>query len=153
MTFNPHLSRLVAYYLRDFQVPRSYPGDKSDLHQVGMLGLLKAIQTYDCDKANLNTWAWYWIRSFIRDEISKHRPQGYIEPEAIKNHSDKKILLRQIYDNIDNNKDKEVFVRYISGETSKDIGESWGVSRQSIDQRLHRIQRTMKEKLDDDIRH
>ena len=141
-----HHSKIVSHYLRTFKIPSSYPGDKADLHQVGMLGILKAIKTFDETKSSFKTWAWYWVRSYIRDEITKHKPSGYTEYEDSRS-LDRHVLIAQFYDFVDGDKDKEVLTRYLSGQTTTDIGKDWGVSRQSVDQRLYKIHKTIKEKL------
>ena len=145
MTLALH-SKIVSRYLRFFNIPSTYPGDKFDLHQVGMLGILRAIKTFDKTKSSFNTWAWFWVRSYIRDEILKHKPSGPSEYETT--HSpDTRVMILQFYDFIDGEKDKEVLSRFLSGQTASDIGRDWGVSRQSIDQRLYKIHKTIKGKL------
>ena len=139
-------SNIVNNYLRTFRIPSTYPGDRADLHQVGLLGILKAIKTFDEDKSSFKTWAWFWIRSYIRDEITKHKPSGYTEYED--NPSlDRYVLIAQFFNFIDGEKDKEILSRFLSGQTTTDIGKDWGVSRQSIDQRLYKIHRKIKESL------
>ena len=145
-TILPRHFKLVRRYLRYFTVPSTYPGDKSDLFQVGVLGILKALDTFDDTKSSFSTWSWYWVRSFIRDEISKHQTSGYID--YINNgNPDKRLLLKELHHLIDNKKDKEVYIMYLGGMTTTDIGKHWGVTRQTIDHRLQRLHNNIKEKV------
>ena len=84
-----------------------------------MLGILKAIKTFDETKSSFKTWAWYWVRSYIRDEITKHKPSGYTEYEDSRS-LDRHVLIAQFYDFVDGDKDKEVLTRYLSGQTTTD---------------------------------
>ena len=42
-------------------------------------------------------------------------------------------------------KDKELLIRFLSGQTLAEIGREWGVSRQAVDQRYSRIIQKLKE--------
>jgi len=138
------LSRLVESYLRRFKVPSYYPGDKDDLRQVGMLGILKAIETWDKKKSNIKTWSWYWIRSFIRDEVSKHsrQPIHYIDP-PIQKDFDGLISISQVSKNL-NDDDWKILSKYLSGQSTKDIGKERNISRQAVEQRLARVVTKLK---------
>ena len=133
-------SKVVDYYLRYFVVPSSYPGDKKDLRQVGLLGLLRARETWDSSKSSFRVWAWYWIRSFIRGEIKKHKHLEAIEETLSDpaNSLDRKVFLLAITEEL-NGKDKELLGRFCCGQNTTEIGKSWGISRQAVDQRLSRI--------------
>lgn len=138
-----HHFNLVKKYLRSFDVPSGYPGDKADLYQVGLIGLIKALDTHDPERSRFSTWAWYWIRSEIRNEINKNtKVVTYYEESS---HVPKdNVLIMQLLNMVKIPKDKEVVLRYLSGQTSNDIGKEWGVSRQSIDQRLSRAYANMR---------
>ena len=138
---------LVDYYLRVFEVPSTYPGDKDDLRQVGRMGVLRAIETFDSTKSKFNTWAWFWIRSYIRDEITRHKRRQYSEDLCYHNRCDRMVLLRQLVSMIDDDRNKELLTRYLAGQTTSEIARTWNVSRQSVDQRLSKIHSNIREKI------
>lgn len=137
---------LVRRYLKTFEIPSSYPGDKSDLFQVGMIGVLKALDTHDPSKSKIKTWAWYWIRSEVRAEVTrKSKPVIGHEDDVfiIKD----KVLLKQLISMIKISKDREVVIRYLSGQQTNEISKEWGVSRQCVEQRLARAIKDIRRKV------
>jgi len=139
-------SNLVKRYLRMFKVPRFYPGDKEDLLQVGMIGLLRAIETYDETKSAFETWAWFWIRSSIRDEVKRFK---YIHLPLVDTYvpgtsADVKVLFKQMATRLDK-KNAELLKRFLAGQNTTEVGKEWGVSRQSVDQRLTKIIQKLKD--------
>ena len=48
--------------------------------------------------------------------------------------------------------DREVLLRSLSGQTNKEIGDEWGISRQAVQQRLHRAYHDIRRKIDADRR-
>ncbi len=142
-TITVHHFNLIKKYLRGFEVPNGYPGDKADLFQVGLIGLMKAVKTHDPDKSRFSTWAWYWIRSEIRSEISRNVKQiKYYDEDKVPFKDN--VLIMQLINMIKIPKDKDAVLRFLSGQTSNEIGNDWGVSRQSIDQRLARAYDNMR---------
>jgi len=144
-------SKIIGYYLKSFTVPLHYPGDKSDLYQEGLLGLIRAIETYDPTKSSFKTWAWFWIRSYIRDAIAKHNPTQYDHSQIsfFQNNRDEAILFKQLASCL-TKKEKDVYTRYLSGQTTSEIAETCGVSRQAIDQRLQRVISKLKKEYSND---
>ena len=146
MNPSPH-SNLVRKYLSVFKVPSFYPGDKDDLLQVGLLGLLRAEETYDSTKSAFETWAWYWIRSYIRNEIRRFK-YLHIPVTDVYNISttyDFRIALKQVAHDLDN-KSLDLLTRYLAGQNPTEIGREWGVSRQAIDQRLDKVLTKLRRK-------
>ena len=140
-------SKIVDWYLRGFVVPPSYPGNKEDLRQVGLLGLAKAYETHNKTKSSFNSWAWFYVRGFIRDEVKKHKPRTpsgfneYFDPsEQYHNRIALTYLLKGIKD-----KDMELVARYVRGESLTEIGKKWRISRQAVSQRLERIIKKARE--------
>ena len=141
-------SKIVDYYLRSFTVPAAYPGGKQDLRQVGLLGLVKANQTWDRSKSSFQVWAWYWIRSFIRDEIKKYKPieRRFDILYYSESHPDQTIFLNDVTHEF-NGKDRELLGRFCCGQNTTEIGKSWSISRQAVDQRLARVLGKLKKEL------
>ena len=136
MITNQH-SKLVRKYLSTFEVPAEYPGDKADLYQVGLIGVLKAMRTHDETKSNITTWAWYWIRSEIRSEVNRlSKKPSYYEEQVVQPKD--KILMSQLLNMIRIPQDKEAMLRFLSGQKTNEISKHWQVSRQCIEQRIAR---------------
>lgn len=47
-----------------------------DLASAGFVGLLEAAQLYDSAQATFQTYAWYWIKKRILEEVNKDMKQG-----------------------------------------------------------------------------
>jgi len=141
-------SKIVDYYLRNFTVPHSYAGGKEDLRQVGLLGLVKADQTWNKEKSSFQVWAWYWIRSFIRDEIKKHKPidrsLDLLYPNV--SNPEQTIYLNTVVSEF-NGRDREMLGRFCCGQNTTEIGKAWGISRQAVDQRLAKVLGKLKKEL------
>jgi len=140
-------SKVIDFYLSGFSVPRSYPGDKKDLRQVGLLGLAKAHATHDSTKSSFNTWAWYWVRAYIRDEVKRFKKKTDIMI-IIDSHDptlsmENRIALKNLTSDLEG-RDLELITRYIAGQTFTDIGREWNVSRQAVTDRYKKILRKMK---------
>jgi DNA-directed RNA polymerase specialized sigma24 family protein len=58
-----------------------------------------------------------------------------------------KVLIMQLVEMIEIPKDKEVVIRYLSGQQSNEMGKEWSVTRQCIEQRLRRAIQDIKEKV------
>jgi len=146
-----HHFNLVKRYLKTFKLPANYPGDKSDLLQVGLIGVIKALDTHDPEKSSIATWSWYWIRSEIRSEVNRltRRIQLDEEPE---NRMKDSVLISQMLSMIERDKDKQVLLRSLLGQTNKEIGDDWGISRQAIQQRLHRAYDDIRRNVNEDRR-
>ena len=140
-------SKIVDRYLRFFTVPKSYPGDKDDLKQVGLLGLVKAFETHNETKSSFNSWAWFYVRGFIRDEVKKYKTSAredvLDQDDPTKRYSDR-IALSHVFDGIKDD-DLELVARYLSGESLTEIGKKNGVSRQAVSQKLTRIIKKARE--------
>lgn len=61
---------LVGHVLARMNLPRRL--DRDDLDQVGAIGLLRAIRTYDPDRAAFSTYAVACIRTAIVDELRRN---------------------------------------------------------------------------------
>jgi len=44
------------------------PKNKEELESLGVVGLMRAIDSYDPDKSKFSTWAYYWISAIINRE-------------------------------------------------------------------------------------
>ena len=56
----------------------------TDLVQLGSIGLLKAIDKYDVTNvkgATFNTYAYWWVRSYITNHLNYHQQLIRIPPE------------------------------------------------------------------------
>lgn len=42
-----------------------------EIVQRGMVGLWKAVKSYDVSKGSLSTWAWIWIRKEVQEELKE----------------------------------------------------------------------------------
>lgn len=150
MITNQHF-KLVRKYLGMFQVPSTYPGDKADLFQVGLIGVMKALKTHDETKSNINTWSWYWIRSEIRSEVNRlSKKIDHVEDQHVP-HKDK-VLIEQLLNMVQIPKDKEVLLRILSGQQTRDISKQWGVSRQCVEQRLARAHKDIRRRVNHERR-
>tara|TARA_R110000751_G_scaffold20073_2_gene59240 strand:+ start:5304 stop:5645 length:342 start_codon:yes stop_codon:yes gene_type:complete len=111
-----------------------------------MMGLLRAVETYDNNKSAFETWAWFWIRSFIRGEVRRFKHINMVQQETFnpKSSIDIRIMFKQISGNLDS-KYTELLSRFLAGQNPVEISRDWGVSRQAIDQRIERMIQRMKE--------
>ena len=146
-----HHFNLVKRYLKTFELPANYPGDKSDLIQVGLIGIIKAIDTHDPEKSSLATWSWYWIRSEIRNEVNRLTRRVDPEDEPVVFIKDN-VLIKQLVSMIERDKDQEVLLRFLAGQTSKEIGTEWSMSRQAVHQRLFRAYEDIRRQVNADRR-
>lgn len=46
--------------------------DLEDLEQAGMLGVMRALQDYDPERGTFSTYAWQWVRQYVRRELDNH---------------------------------------------------------------------------------
>ena len=141
--------------------------EDSDAYQDGVLGLLKAIETYDSSKGfAFSTWAYPIIRSAIVEEYRKRQRQvkipetsldqlparamrGTLTRDEVLEHSKQEapfppnLLKRFLEPHPDDSEcdriDRDVMVRhYLRQETLKSIGEDLGVTRERARQRCER---------------
>ena len=146
-------------------------GEIDDLIQEGMIGLFRAIQTYDDTKnASFKTFATLCIKrkmqsairnanankNLIFNELFDDEMLDYIEQPSEKENPEKKAISKENYKYIKNeiktklsNFEYEVLQKYVAGLSYIDIANHYGVSKKSIDNALFRIRGKLMHLLDD----
>jgi RNA polymerase primary sigma factor len=141
--------------------------DKEDLIQEGVLGLMRATETFD-ESRNIKflTYASYWIKAYIGRYLTKgqkHLPTEDMEElnttaltETVEADMIYQDLQEKTYDELTKSGVKTrdldiVLSRYLSEEpcTLQELGDKYGVSRQRIKQIEERMIKKIKEKLKD----
>lgn len=139
------------------------PLEKEDLVQEGMIGLLAAINSYDCEKAaNFNTYANICINNSIQSALKKFSrlkdiPQAnlvaleeiYMDSNVHLSAEDEYLastsvsnLLEAIYEEL-SSFENEVLRLYIVGCSYSEIGKRLDKNQKSIDNAIQRIRKKL----------
>lgn len=158
-------------------VARSYfliGGAKEDLLQEGMIGVYRAISSFDNSKAEFKTYVYSCVKNSIISSIKKSKTKknqplneyvslsGYSEGDLDKtfiiqdnafgpeelfiNRETESELIEQVK-NILTKTEYEIFLCYIKGDTYSQIGEQTNRSIKSVDNAIQRIKKKIKELL------
>lgn len=138
-------------------------GDREDLVQEGMVGLVKAYNSFDQDKnANFKTYASHCIENEIINAIKaaarkKHSPlnESLEIPESLpagrRSSPEDELIYKEFWDNLKTNKDNifgklehEVFLRLLQGETYLEIASALSKTPKQIDNAIQRIKAKIK---------
>ncbi len=147
---------LVNGCVSSFQVP---PSEKDDLFQEGMIGLLKAIRTYDNTSSAFQTYASLCVKrsmiSALRKynranrlvysaEVPEHSAAPLEEPAAdeLYRDEDRQRMIRFV--NELSPFEKKTFSLYISGMKYSAMAEKLGCSVKSVDNAITRIKSKIK---------
>lgn len=159
-------------------IANKFNPDDEDVYSEGMIGLIKAIDKFDCSKnIKFSTFAYHYIRGAIRDyynRIEAKIPDATSLNEPIdgndnyelidilvddENHFDmvddydlnknRKQFVHFVLDKECNDHEKEVFTMFLNGKTRKDITVKFGISRE----RVRQIEVKVKDILDYYIKH
>lgn len=158
-------------------VARSYfliGGAKEDLLQEGMIGVYRAISTFDSGKAEFKTYVYSCVKNSIISSIKKSKTKknqplneyvslsGYTEgdsdktfiiqdnafgPEELFINRESENELIETVKNILTKTEYEIFLCYIKGDTYSQIGEQTNRSIKSVDNAIQRIKKKIKELL------
>jgi RNA polymerase sporulation-specific sigma factor len=160
--YSPVVRHLIgSYYLVD--------GDREDLFQEGLLGLMKAVKTYDIDKSNrfypfakmcINSQL---IKAIERSNTEKNRPlNSYLsieengalindylideimDPERLLLDKENFELLKNAIIKILSPMETEVFTLLIQGYNYKDIADILEKSPKNIDNAIQRIKNKVR---------
>ena len=155
---------LVQYKPLVIKIARQYflmGGDIDDLVQEGMIGLYKAIKTFDDSKnASLKTFATLCIKRQIQSTVKKSNALKnnvfndlfddkileIIDRPSAKENPEERAISKQKYEYINNeihsklsNFEREVLKKYLAGLSYNDISKEFNVTIKSIDNALSRI--------------
>ena len=152
-------------------VARSYfliGGAHDDLLQEGMIGLYRAINTFNPEKAEFKTYVYTCVKSSILSCIKKHNTKknqplnayvslsGYVDadtdksvliedlrfvPEEIYINSESESELVKLIKNSLSNHEYEIFKLYIQGYSYSDISERVNKNTKSVDNSVQRIKK------------
>ena len=155
-------------------IARSYflsGADREDLVQEGMIGLYRAINTYDSDmRASFSTYAHSCVRNRMRDAVKranrdKHRVLNDAvsltqydrdeqnaapspEEETIETEASGDIR-RAIEQHLDD-EERALLQAYLCGLSYREIAETLGKSVKSVDNALQSVKRKLRKLLNDD---
>ncbi|MGI6336863.1 MAG: sigma-70 family RNA polymerase sigma factor [Clostridiales bacterium] len=163
---NARLVRCVArpYFLAG--------GDREDLIQEGMLGLLKAIRTFEAGRASFRTYAAQCIRSRIYDAIKRSQgknqqilstalrldhsqddsPAEWLydpetDPEALIIHRDEQRQIAAELDALLSGYEKRVLSLYLEGYSESEMARRCNRPVKSIDNAVTRIRNKLSPRL------
>lgn len=160
-------STALAFLARRFlKINRAkYPAgylEIEDLNQEGMLGFLSAVRTYSPDKeASFDTYASKCINNRIKSvagrTIKKASEKFVVDNQASDRYNPLTAVsenerideLIEILSSMLSEKEKKVFVMYISGFKPADIAKNLGLCEKSIDNALQRAKRKLKKYYND----
>ena len=165
---------LQNYKVLVSKIARSYyivGGEMDDLVQEGMIGLYKAINSYDAQKqASFKTFATLCIKRQIQTAIKKAMSNkskmfhSLIDNETIsflnigsnKENPEKNYISQENYniitDEIKNTLsklEKKVLLQYLEGYTYDQIAENLNMNKKSVDNALNRIRNKLSHFLSD----
>ncbi len=163
-SYKPLVSKIARQY---FLVG----GEIDDLVQEGMIGLYKAIQTYDESKnASFKTFAslcikrrmqtavkkQFTIKSSVFNELFDDEMLDYMEPPSEKENPEEKAISKEKYEYMNkeiktklSDFEYEVLKKYLGGLSYVDIAKEYNVSKKSVDNALFRIRGKLTHLLDD----
>jgi RNA polymerase sporulation-specific sigma factor len=139
--------------------------DDEDMIQAGMIGLWKAIKTYDKTKAAFSTYAAKVIKSQILMELRPVRKNNKLNPVSIETLiiSEEEITLGDVIEDktdcfaeicnlesiqqkIKTLSDREKYILRLTynGETQRSIGRKLGISRTGINRILKKIKNQLE---------
>ena len=160
---------LVYACVRDCFAPAIYAlAEPEDVIQTGMLGLIRAAQSYNPDRhIRFATYAWACIRNYIRTwrQHLLHRSHnletrtmsldrtiyadngitlGDVLPsgedvEATAHAHLELYLMRRAAEDAGLARQYDMLLRHAGGETMAEIGRSLGVSKQAVDKGMRRV--------------
>jgi RNA polymerase sporulation-specific sigma factor len=129
-----------------------------DLVQIGFLGLLRAVRTYDTElSASFKTYAAHCVRNALTDEVRKMKRQGQtvelVGDETSSNEasiSDKVVeneIVSAFYDAVAERfgeRDKDVIKMYFSAMSYKDISDRLGMTTKDVDNTIQKIKKKIQ---------
>ena len=149
--------RVLEYHIRQTD---SDPSNFDDLFQEGLIGLLKAVRSYDGKSASFSTFASLCVRNSIISGVRKYAnqtsktvtlPEPIVEegttPSAEEVHLDSERA-RLLYDNVFKSLspyEKTVFEMYLSDMSYESIAFVTGKSVRSISNAVFRIRNKLKQ--------
>lgn len=149
----------LVYYL----VKRYYPKFlfDEDIIQCGMVGLVKAAQTWDESKSKFSSYSSFCILNEIRQEFirrSKYSTDTSLEKNVCEHLTLGEVLvgdedvsefnLDALYSKL-TDKEKEVFDLKLAGYKQKEIAEKIGCTQQGVSYCMSRIKTKMEECYED----
>lgn len=154
-------SRLVFRLARQFYL---HGGDEDDLYQEGMIGLLKAIRTYDPEKNDrFEAYATLCIRRQLYDAVRRsarlsHREEealqrlGFLgaqaldpETQCLANETEKEI--KTALQGLLSAFEASVLSPYLEGCTVREIAAGLGRTEKSVDNAIQRIRKKLAQYL------
>ena len=151
---------LRRYKAMVVKTSRSYfliGAEPEDLVQEGMIGLYKAILTYQPDKAKFITHAYVCVKSSILDAIKranrgKNKALNEYEPLQDKaEHSRQADIFNavEIDDLLDHAKqdlsvkERHIFELYVEGYNTKEMAERLQITPKAVENGIHRIKKKL----------
>lgn len=135
--------KAVKWTISRFHVNKN---DEEDLFQIGCIGLLDAIKTYDSKKnTKFNTYAFSKIRNSVLNEFQKNEKFNkiisldkeifdkvdMIDTMGYEEHHETTYTVVNFLNNLDG-KEKDIILRIADGDTYREIGESYNMTPQGI---------------------
>lgn len=150
-------SRIMNSYIGTLSVSES---EREDLLQEGLIGLLKAVRSYEEEKAKFSTYAVTCIKNSIISALRRYNktvsfvpsseifggtePQEAESPETILLDTESGRLLHDRLFKALSPLESKVFELYLADETYAEIGKKLGKDVKSIDNTVQRIRSKLK---------
>ncbi|MDE6302736.1 MAG: sigma-70 family RNA polymerase sigma factor [Clostridia bacterium] len=152
-------SPLVKSIARSFYVI----GEDEDLIQMGMIGLMRAVRTYNADSsAAFKTYASHCIRNTITDAVRKQNalpdsdsldglllPSDEQEPERIFIEGETSQLLFDAISSVLNERELSVLRLFLDAMSYAEISEKLGMEKKQVDNTIYALRKKIKKILKD----
>lgn len=137
--------------------------DGDDLIQTGMIGLMRAVRTFNADStASFKTYASHCIRNSILDTIRKQKkapepsvdldevfiPSNEQEPERLYIEDEASRLLAEAISAVLNEREMSVLTLYLDAISYAEISERLGIEKKQVDNTIYSLKKKIKKLLD-----
>ncbi len=153
-------SELIVMYSKRIQamvVPMaSSPDEVSDLSQEGLMGLCRAVKTYDENKGTkFTTYANVCIRNNILSALRK-KPESTdeindVEDESLNNNTESVAVDRVWFDGVKKvmgdvltKTEIEIFKKYLRGKSYDQIATEMGTGVKNVDNGMQRVRKKLR---------
>ncbi len=154
-------NKLLAYKITNTYLV-NYQKEYEDIKQLALIGLWKAVQTYNQEKKrSFSSYAYKVIHNEINSYLRKNKKYFNVqhfsdliyenitlgdilesEQNLIvekENNIDNEIYIKYISQNIKNEKDKRIIKLYLKGYTQQKIAKELNVSQSHVSRRIKRL--------------
>lgn len=138
-------------------------GEDEDLIQMGMIGLMRAVRTYNAESsAAFKTYASHCIRNTITDTVRKQSslpdsdsinnmliPSDEKEPERIFIEGETSKLLFDAISSVLNERELSVLRLFLDAMSYAEISEKLGIEKKQVDNTIYALRKKIKKLLKD----